>query len=166
MAENTSLLLEQALQMDTNVKFEAPDGKSNLKFLDKLCRGGVIERFTKAKLSEAYAARLDQEMDFWATHENLLNQLLITWDCLYWARQHSIDIRDVHGTLNSTLTAYLLEITKLDPLKENTSFELRPDDQILEVKIIVSLHSDLLKMETFMASRYATGFRPVIEIAN
>ena len=74
-------MAEQSQLRPIGEKFKAPDGKSNLKFLDKLCRGGIIERFTKAKLDKEYATRLAQEMQFWASHEEALNRLLVVWDC-------------------------------------------------------------------------------------
>lgn len=158
--------LKQALQGTTSVKFKAPDGKSNLKFLDKLCRGGIIERFTKAKLAEEYAFRLSQEIAFWAAHEESLNRLLIIWDCLYWARQQHINIQVSCSALNTSLTAYLLEMVSVDPLIQKVDFDIISEEQLGEAKIIVASHADYLRMEEFAGSRYKAGFRPLIEIAN
>ena len=146
--------------------FVSPDGKSNLKLLDKLCCGGVIERFTKAKLDEEYAARLAQERLFWVTHEGALNRLLIVWDCLYWARRESIHITTVHGALDSSLTAYLLEIIPLDPLRRKLEFDEVALEQTGPITITVASVSELNLLKTFINNRYTVAFRPFVEVGS
>lgn len=145
---------EQIEPIKASSEFKAPDGKSNLKFLEKLCRGGIIERFTKAKLDEAYSARLAQEMQFWAIHKNGLNRLLVVWDCLYWARQQHIKIADVQGPLNSSLIGYLLEITRVDPLKQGIGFDKVFENRYFSVKIIVHSSADLHLLKIFMENNH------------
>ncbi|MGM9998787.1 MAG: hypothetical protein ACI38Q_05285 [Candidatus Bruticola sp.] len=103
--------------------FTAPDGKSNLQFLDKLCRGGMIQRFNKVHPDKIYADRLNLEIDFWQQDERALSSLLSVWNCLYWARRHKVTVNFVSGKLMSSLTAYLLEITQFDPVRWQWNFQ-------------------------------------------
>ncbi len=157
---------EQGESTQVSVSFKAPDGKSNLKFLDKLCCGGIIERFTKAKLDEEHASRLAQEMHFWANHENGLNKLLIVWDCLYWARRQHIKIVDVEGAVDSIFTAYLLEITPIDPVLGQLKFNKIAAEQILPVTISVPSLLELNLLQTYINNRYAEAWRPFVKIGS
>ena len=157
---------EQGEPTQVSVSFKAPDGKSNLKFLDKLCRGGIIERFTKAKLDEEYGSRLAQEMHFWTNHENGLNKLLIVWDCLYWARGRHIKIVDVKGALEGLFTAYLLEITQTDPVLGKLKFDEIAAEQILPITIFVSSLAELNSLQTYINSRYVEAGRPLVKIGS
>lgn len=157
-------MAEQSQSRPIGEKFEAPDGKSNLKFLDKLCRGGIIERFTKAKLDKEYATRLAQEMQFWASHEEALNRLLVVWDCFYWARGQHIKITAIHSALDSIFTAYLLEITQVDPLIGKLEFDEAAAEQISLVTIIVPSVLELNSLQTYINNRYAVALRPLIKV--
>jgi len=157
---------EQSQLRPIGEKFKAPDGKSNLKFLDKLCRGGIIERFTKAKLDKEYATRLAQEMQFWASHEEALNRLLVVWDCFYWARGQHIKITAIHSALDSIFTAYLLEITQVDPLIGKLEFDEAAAEQISLVTIIVPSVFELNSLQTYINNRYAEAWRPFVKIGS
>ena len=159
-------MAEQSQLRPIGEKFEAPDGKSNLKFLDKLCRGGIIERFTKAKLDKEYATRLAQEMQFWASHEEALNRLLVVWDCFYWARGQHIKITAIHSALDSIFTAYLLEITPIDPVLGQLKFNKIAAEQILPVTISVPSLLELNLLQTYINNRYAEAWRPFVKIGS
>lgn len=159
-------MAEQSQLRPIGEKFEAPDGKSNLKFLDKLCRGGIIERFTKAKLDKEYATRLAQEMQFWASHEEALNRLLVVWDCFYWARGQHIKITAIHSALDSIFTAYLLEITPIDPVLGQLKFNEIAAEQILPVTISVPSLLELNLLQTYINNRYAEAWRPFVKIGS
>ncbi len=159
-------MAEQSNSRPVGEKFEAPDGKSNLNFLDKLCRGGVIERFTKAKLDEQYAIRLAQEMQFWASHEDALNRLLIIWDCFYWARRQHIKNTAVSSALDSIFTAYLLEITQVDPLISKLEFNEIAAEQLSPVTITLPSMLEQNSLQTYINSRYAAAVCPLIKVGD
>lgn len=157
-------MAEQSNLRPVSEKFTAPDGKSNLKFLDKICRGGIIERFTKTKLDEEYAIRLAQEMKFWAAHEEALNRFLIIWDCFYWARSQHIKIAAVHGSLDSIFTAYLLELIQADPLVGKLEFDEDAAGQLSPVTIMVPSALEQNSLQIYINNRYSVAVRPLIKV--
>ncbi|MGM9993074.1 MAG: hypothetical protein ACI376_09590 [Candidatus Bruticola sp.] len=147
--------------------FTAPDGKSNLQFLDKLCRGGIIQRFNKSRLDKVYAERLNLEMEFWRMNDNALVSLLSVWSCLDWARKQKITINFVSGQLMSSLTAYLLEITQFDPVSWKWCFrevELQ-GMAAAEVLIAVTVPGDSL-LEQYLHRVWQFQPRPKVAAIN
>ena len=82
-----------------------------------------IQLHSKIKApSPEYLARIDYEL-------NVLNQcdyldyFLINEDFIRWCRQHDIHVGRGRGSVCGSLVAYLLDITRVDPLKFGLFFE-------------------------------------------
>ena len=74
------------------------------------------------KVTKEYAERLFYELDI-ITSKNFANYFLIVSDYVKFAKDNDILVGPGRGSAASSLVAYLLDITTIDPLKYNLLFE-------------------------------------------
>ena len=107
--------------------FELPDGAENPDdYLRKLAEQGV-ERLYKP-ITDEVRDRLDYELSV-IRRMGYSTYFLIVWDFVRFAREKRIPVGPGRGSAAGSLVAYALEITKIDPIRYNVTFErfLNPD---------------------------------------
>lgn len=100
--------------------FLPPDELSTDEYFRQLCEEGFA-RYYPGNPSEArerleYEMRVISEMGF-------VTYFLITWDLIAHARREGIPVGPGRGSAAGSIVAYVLEITRLDPLKYDLIFE-------------------------------------------
>lgn len=93
-------------------------------YLYQLCRKGLKERLAvhSAASLEEYESRLDYELS--VIHSmGFTDYFLIVWDFIHYAREHQILVGPGRGSGASSLAAYCLGITNIDPLRYGLIFE-------------------------------------------
>ena len=100
--------------------FEPPDGLSTDDYFRKLCEEGFARYYPgnppEARERLEYEMRVIGEMGF-------VTYFLITWDLIAHARRVGIPVGPGRGSAAGSIVAYVLEITRLDPLKYDLIFE-------------------------------------------
>lgn len=100
--------------------FEPPDQLTTDEFFRKLCEEGFTRYYpgnpTDARERLEYEMRVISEMGF-------VTYFLITWDLIAHARREGIPVGPGRGSAAGSIVAYVLEITRLDPLKYDLIFE-------------------------------------------
>ncbi len=72
-------------------------------------------------LGEEYKARLEEELTV-IEQTGFADYFLIIWDLVNWARNNNIGVGPGRGSVGGSLLAYLLDITKVDPIKHELLF--------------------------------------------
>ncbi|MAB81318.1 MAG: DNA polymerase III subunit alpha [Planctomycetes bacterium] len=100
--------------------FTPDNGESPDALFDRLCDEGMVQRYgsdqTKARERLAYEKTVIREMDF-------VSYFLIVWDLIKWARDHDIPVGPGRGSAAGSIVSYVLDITRIDPLKYDLLFE-------------------------------------------
>ena len=99
--------------------FPVPDGETPFSMLYKLCQDAVPRRYQP--ITPTVAARLQRELDV-IQKTNLAEFFLITWDIMRYARDNGIPGQG-RGSAADSIVAYLLGITRVDPVEHNLLFE-------------------------------------------
>ena len=101
-------------------RFETEDGSDEKTYLRHLCEQNLERCYPQAG-QEVYD-RLEFELD-------IINQMgyaayfLIVWDFIHYCNTHDIPVGPGRGSAAGSIVAYLLGITKIDPLKYDLLFE-------------------------------------------
>lgn len=102
--------------------FPTPNGQ--LEYVKEICRQGwrdkIIGKIPKDKW-QVYVDRLNEEFET-LDKANYLNMLLIVWEYMNWGQQKGIRFGVGRGSVGGSLVAYLMDITKVDPIKHNLYF--------------------------------------------
>ena len=100
--------------------FVPPDELSTDDYFRKLCEEGFARYYPgnppEARERLEYEMRVISEMGF-------VTYFLITWDLIAHARRVGIPVGPGRGSAAGSIVAYVLEITRLDPLKYDLIFE-------------------------------------------
>ncbi|NLX43564.1 MAG: DNA polymerase III subunit alpha [Chloroflexi bacterium] len=101
--------------------FQVPDGSSPAVYLRQLCQQGLQRRYTE--ITPEIQARLDYELD--VIHNMGFDEyFLINEDLVRWAKQEArMLVGPGRGSGASSLVAYALGITDLEPLQLGLIFE-------------------------------------------
>lgn len=87
---------------------------------DRLCDEGLLARYgpghAPAQERLAYEKQVIREMGF-------VSYFLIVWDLIRWAREHGIPVGPGRGSAAGSIVAYVLDITRVDPLRYDLLFE-------------------------------------------
>lgn len=97
---------------------------SQVEKVKEICRDGwrnKIIPFISKDNRQVYLDRFLEEMNI-LEKANYLNMMLITWDYMNWGQQHGIRFGVGRGSVGGSLVAYLMDITKVDPVKNNLYF--------------------------------------------
>lgn len=101
-------------------KYDVPGGLTSLEYLRKLCSDGLKRRYGEP--SQELWDRLNYELDV-ITTMGYVDYFLIVWDFIKYARDHDIAVGPGRGSAAGSVVAYTLEITDIDPIKDQLLFE-------------------------------------------
>ena len=99
--------------------FPVPDGETPFSVLYALCQESVQRKYHP--MTRQVAARLQRELDV-IEKTGLAEFFLITWDIMRFAREHGIPGQG-RGSAADSIVAYLLGITRVDPVAHDLLFE-------------------------------------------
>jgi len=101
-------------------RFDPPDGRSPEDLFLELCEKGFARFFpgnpSRARERLNYEIGIIREMGF-------ISYFLIVWDLIRYAREKGIPVGPGRGSAAGSIVAYVLEITRIDPLKYDLFFE-------------------------------------------
>lgn len=106
-------------------RFDAPDGHTPETYLRALCQEGIARRYDA--ITDIVKQRVDYELA--VIHQmGFDTYFLIVWDLIRYARENHIWF-NVRGSASSSIVAYALGITSIEPLSHQLIFErfLNPD---------------------------------------
>lgn len=90
-------------------------------YLENLCKKGLYKRLS-GKVPKSYYDRLLYELDI-INKMGFNDYFLVVWDYVKYAKQNNILVGPGRGSAVSSLVAYSLGITSIDPLKYGLLFE-------------------------------------------
>ena len=99
----------------------SPDTLKNKQLFDVLCKKGLQKRY-QHQLTPTHLERLQYEMSV-IEEMGFIDYFLIIWDVMRFARAQDILIGPGRGSAVGSLVAYVLGITKIDPLAYDLLFE-------------------------------------------
>lgn len=108
--------------------YKTPDGISLEKFLEKISRNGLEERFREFSTRgliydrKEYEKRLEYELSI-IKKMGFSGYFLIVWDFISFARKRKIPVGPGRGSGGGSLVAYCLRITDIDPIRYGLLFE-------------------------------------------
>lgn len=103
-------------------EFDCPDGFDPQSFLEHICFEKLEKIKHKIKNPNEYVTRLMYELDV-IEELKFTSYFLIMWDLMLFAKNNKIKTGPGRGSVCGSLTAYLCEITKVDPIKYDLMFE-------------------------------------------
>jgi len=126
-AEALATPWEIAQQCDVDLNFRkvrfpgypVPNGETPFSFLYKLCFEGVRDRYRP--ITPEVARRLQRELEV-IEKTGLAEFFLINWDLMRFAREHGVPGQG-RGSAADSIVAYVLGITRVDPIEHNLLFE-------------------------------------------
>ncbi|TQS76252.1 DNA polymerase III subunit alpha [Ornithinibacillus gellani] len=101
-------------------QFPLPDGEDGHTYLEKLCIKNAAQKY--GGISEAVQSRLNYELGI-IQSMNYSDYFLIVWDFIKYAKKRHIMVGPGRGSSASSLVAYVLGITEVDPLQHELLFE-------------------------------------------
>ena len=99
--------------------FTVPEGETPFSYLYQLCHEGVKRRYRP--MTSAVTRRLQNELEV-IEKTGLAEFFLINWDLMQFARESDIPGQG-RGSAADSIVAYLLGITRVDPVEHNLLFE-------------------------------------------
>ena len=99
--------------------YPVPAGETPFSFLYKLCFEGVRERYRP--ITVEVTRRLQRELEV-IEKTRLAEFFLINWDLMRFAREHGVPGQG-RGSAADSIVAYVLGITRVDPIEHNLLFE-------------------------------------------
>jgi error-prone DNA polymerase len=99
--------------------FPVPSGETPYSFLYRLCQDAVREKYRP--VTSEVAARLQKELDV-INKTGFSEFFLINWDLMRFAQSRGIPGQG-RGSAADSIVAYLLGITRVDPIAHNLLFE-------------------------------------------
>lgn len=124
--KNTEIIAEKCqVELDfTQDNFPVYQCENQLEKVKDICRKGwknKIVPFIPRENWQVYLDRLNLEFDV-LEKANYLNMMLITWDYMNWGQENGIRFGVGRGSVGGSLVAYLMDITKVDPVRHNLFF--------------------------------------------
>jgi len=99
--------------------FPVPEGETPFSYLYQLCQDGAKRRYRP--MTSAVAHRLQKELEV-IEKTGLAEFFLINWDLMRFAKESGIPGQG-RGSAADSIVAYLLGITRVDPVEHNLLFE-------------------------------------------
>ena len=99
--------------------YPVPDGETPFSFLYKLCFEGLRQRYRP--ITSTVTRRLQHELEV-IEKTGLAEFFLINWDLMRFAREHGVPGQG-RGSAADSIVAYVLGITRVDPIEHNLLFE-------------------------------------------
>src|SRR2546421_2614776 len=118
---------EIAQQCDVDLDFRkvrfpgypVPEGETPFSYLYKLCFEGVKARYRP--INSSVTRRLQHELEV-IEKTGLAEFFLINWDLMRFAKEHGVPGQG-RGSAADSIVAYVLGITRVDPIEHNLLFE-------------------------------------------
>ena len=96
---------------------------SNYDFLRKLCLAGVKSKgIDKQKNAQEYYDRAKEELSI-LKELGFIDYILLNWDILNFCHENDIPTGPGRGSAAGCLVLYLIDVTKIDPIKYDLFFE-------------------------------------------
>ena len=99
--------------------FPVPAGETAFSFLAELCHGGIRRRYHP--VTPSVVKQLAHELDV-IERTGLAEFFLICWDLMRFAKERRIPAQG-RGSAADSIVAYVLGITRVDPIRHNLLFE-------------------------------------------
>ncbi len=99
--------------------YPVPDGETPFSYLYKLCFEGLRDRYRP--ITSAVTHRLQHELEV-IEKTGLAEFFLINWDLMRFARERGVPGQG-RGSAADSIVAYVLGITRVDPIEHNLLFE-------------------------------------------
>ncbi|HYK98952.1 MAG TPA: DNA polymerase III subunit alpha [Candidatus Acidoferrales bacterium] len=99
--------------------FVTPDGQTAFSFLYALCQDGARAKY--GQMTPRVSRQLAHELDV-IERCGLAEFFLINWDIVRFCREHQIPAQG-RGSAADSIVAYVLDITKVDPIAHDLLFE-------------------------------------------
>ena len=99
--------------------FPVPPGETPFSYLYQLCQEGARRRYHP--ITPSVARRLQRELDV-IEKTGLAEFFLINWDLMRFARENGVPGQG-RGSAADSIVAYVLGITRVDPIEHNLLFE-------------------------------------------
>lgn len=111
--------LDLSFSQHRHPQFPLPEGYTRRTYLHKLCMEGAVRRY--GSLGPDVLAQLRHELSVIAKL-GLENFFIVVWDIMRYAREHGIPAQG-RGSAADSVVAYVLGITRVDPIRYNLLFE-------------------------------------------
>src|SRR2546421_5708277 len=99
--------------------YPVPEGETPFSYLYKLCFEGVKTRYRP--ITSSVTRRLQHELEV-IEKTGLAEFFLINWDLMRFAKEHGVPGQG-RGSAADSIVAYVLGITRVDPIEHNLLFE-------------------------------------------
>ena len=109
------------LKQDISLPRSSAKQKDEPALMDSICKDGYKKIFGNDNWPQEYKDRYLEEFKL-ITKKKFERYFLIVYDLVNWARGNNIAIGPGRGSVGGSLIAYLMEITKIDPIKFKLSF--------------------------------------------
>jgi DNA polymerase-3 subunit alpha len=103
-------------------EFDCPEGYTTVNYIEHLCFEKLEKIKNKIKNPNEYVSRLYYELEV-INELGFISYFLIMWDLLKYAKDNNIKTGPGRGSVCGSLAAYLLDITKIDPIRYDLMFE-------------------------------------------
>ena len=100
-------------------EFKPPQGYNSTQYLRKLCEQNLASKYDQ--VTTEIQQRLNEELII-IEKTGFCSYFLIVHDFMQWAKEKGI-VQNPRGSVAGSIVSYLLEITKIDPLKYDLLFE-------------------------------------------
>ena len=101
--------------------YQPPNEKTPNEYIEELCQEGLKNRFGQ-NVTEEILERLNYELSV-IKETGFASYFLMVQDFVNWAKEQRIIVGPGRGSAAGSLVSYLLNITNVDPLKNNLLFE-------------------------------------------
>ncbi|HLJ66765.1 MAG TPA: DNA polymerase III subunit alpha, partial [Chloroflexota bacterium] len=101
-------------------RFDTPDGTTSEQYLRALCEAGLRKRYSA--VSDELRIRLEYELSV-IIETGFVDYCLLVYDVMRFARERGIAVGPGRGSAASSLVAYCLFVTNVDPIGNGLSFE-------------------------------------------
>lgn len=119
-------------------KFNVPKGYTSESYFNELIKKGINKRF-----GENIFANIQERIDYEVLVINKLNYtntFLVLWDIINYAKSHNIPVGVGRGSYPSSLVAYVLSISEINPLEYDLLFErFLNSDKLTEPNIQIDI---------------------------
>lgn len=164
--EESNLIAEKCdLHIDLNKRmlpsYPVPNNKSAHIYLEELCWENIYNRYYE--VTPQAQERLDYELKIIRTM-NFSDYFLIVWDFIEFAKSNNILVGPGRGSSASSIVAYVLGITEVDPLKYNLLFERFLNPERVSMPDIDVDFSDYRRDEVINYVRDKYGIEHVAQI--
>ncbi len=139
--------LEKFYDFSKLPKYDTPKSYTSQDYLEELVKKGIAERYSK--ITDEIKNRYEYELQV-IKQKNLADYFLIVWDYIKYAKENNIPYGLGRGYATCSVICYALEITHIDPIKNNLYFErfLNPETDTLpsiNIDVGASESKNLLK---------------------